>query len=111
MSNETVIFVTTSSSAEAEQIARALVAEKLAACANIISSVHSIFRWQGQICEEKEALMVIKSTVANLHDIIARVKQLHSYDVPEVIALPIVAGSEDYLQWLHRETRKVNNTG
>ena len=100
-----VIFVTTSSSAEAEKIGRALVAEKLVACANILSPVRSIYRWQGKICDEPEALMVLKTRSGQVKKIIQRVRALHSYTVPEIIALPIIAGSKDYLSWIREVTR------
>lgn len=104
MSDEIVVFVTAGSGAEADRIGETLVKEKLIACANITTSVKSIFHWQGELCTEDERLMILKSTRRNLNRIVERVKELHSYDVPEIIALPIVAGSSDYLQWLNDET-------
>ena len=101
-----VIFVTTSSSAEAAKIGRALVEEKLVACANIVPQVRSIYRWQGKICDEPEALMVLKTRSGRIQKIIKRVRSLHSYTVPEIIALPIVAGSKEYLRWIHEVTRR-----
>jgi len=103
MANEVVIFITTGSKEEAQTIARILVDEKLIACANITAAVQSIFRWQGKVCDEKEALMIVKSVKANVSSIVTRVKEIHSYDVPEIIALPIIDGSEDYLRWLRNE--------
>ncbi len=100
-----VIFVTTSSSAEAEKIGRALVEEKLVACVNIIPQVRSIYRWQGKICDEPEALMVLKTRSGQIQKIIKRVRSLHSYTVPEIIVLPILAGSKDYLRWIYEVTR------
>ena len=100
-----VIFVTTSSSAEAVTIGRALVKEKLAACANFVSRVRSIYRWQGKICDEPEVLMVLKTRSGNIQKIIRRVQSLHSYSVPEIIALPILAGSKEYLRWIREVTR------
>jgi len=104
MAEEIVIFVTTSSAEEATNIARTLVDEKLIACANIVPKVRSIFRWQGKICDEAESLMIIKTVAANLEAITSRVKALHSYQVPEIIALPIVGGSAEYLKWVREET-------
>ncbi|HXC62488.1 MAG TPA: divalent-cation tolerance protein CutA [Nitrospiria bacterium] len=100
-----VIFVTTSSSAEAGKIGRVLVEEKLAACANIVPLVRSIYRWQGKICDESEALMVLKTRSGQIQKIIKRVRSLHSYTVPEIIVLPISAGSKDYLRWIFEVTR------
>ena len=98
-----VIFVTTSSKDEARAIAEALVSLKLVACANILDSVQSVFRWEGKLCEENETLMVLKSVESRLEQVVQKVRQLHSYDVPEIIALPIVGGSEDYLNWVESE--------
>ena len=100
-----VIFVTTSSPAEARKIGRALVEEKLVACANIVPQVRSIYRWQGKIRDESEALMVLKTRSGQVQKIIKKVRSLHSYTVPEIIALPIVAGSKDYLRWIYEVTR------
>jgi len=101
-----VIFVTTSSSVEAEKIGRTLVKEKLVACANILHPIRSIYRWQGKICDEPEALMVLKTRSGRIQKIIQRIRSLHSYTVPEIIALPIVAGSKEYLRWIHEVTHR-----
>jgi len=101
---EIVVFVTAGTNEEAETIARHLVEEKLAACVNIIPGVLSVFRWQGKISQEKETLLIIKSVSARLEAITEKVKLLHSYEVPEVIAVPVVGGSKDYLDWLKGET-------
>ena len=98
-----LILVTASQKSEAEQIGQALVEEKLAACCNIVENISSIFHWKGKICREQECLLLIKSTRGNIDDIITRVKKLHSYEVPEIIALPIIAGSDDYLEWVKNE--------
>jgi periplasmic divalent cation tolerance protein len=86
--------------AEAAALARQLVQEGLAACGNITPSVRSIYRWQGEICDDEEALIFFKTPRAQFEALRARVVELHSYDVPEVIALPIVAGHRPYLDWL-----------
>lgn len=104
MAEEVVILVTTSSEEEAKKIATALVDARLAACANIVKWVQSVFRWQGKVEDEPETLMIIKSVAGKLDALIAKVKELHSYDVPEVIALPIVGGSAEYLTWVREET-------
>ena len=105
MANEVVVLVTTATEQEARKIANQLVSSKLIACANIVSKVNSVFHWQGELCNEGEALIIMKSVKANVDAIIAKVKELHSYSVPEIIALPILAGSKDYLKWLQDETR------
>ena len=95
-----VIMVTASSEDEAKLIGERLLKEKLAACANFIAGMHSLFVWKEKICNEEEILILIKSRRDLLPEIINLVRELHSYEVPEVIALPIVGGSEDYLEWL-----------
>lgn len=100
-----VILVTAGSETEAETIARALVEEQLAACVNILSPVRSIYRWEGKIADDREWLLVIKTRAERFSAVEARVKALHSYQVPEVIALPIVQGSDAYMRWLLEETR------
>jgi periplasmic divalent cation tolerance protein len=105
MSNYIVIYVTTRSVNEAKKIGRALVEEKLAACSNIISPIRSIYRWQGKICDDKEALMILKTKRKLFKQVAARVEKLHSYDVPEIIAMPIIEGSSKYLSWLNKETK------
>lgn len=99
-----VVLVTAPTVDAARAIARRLVDAQLAACVNIISPVESIYRWQGQRCEESEWLLIIKSRAPLFERLTAEVKALHSYTVPEVIALPIVAGSGDYLRWLLEST-------
>ena len=105
MSNYIVIYITTRSVNEAKKIGRALVEEKLAACSNIIYPIRSIYRWQGKICDDKEALMILKTKKTLFKQIVARVEKLHSYDIPEIIAMPIIEGSSKYLSWLNKETK------
>ncbi len=100
-----VAFVTAASTDEATRIAQALVEKRLAACVNIVAPVVSVYRWEGRVQQDAEVLLVIKTTDARLPDLIQRVKALHSYQVPEVIALPIADGSPDYLRWLLDETQ------
>ena len=90
---------------QAPQLARNLVAAGLAACVNIIAGVRSIYAWEGEICDDEEALLVIKTRAERLPELRSRVVELHPYDVPEVIALPIVDGHSDYLDWIDRNTR------
>ncbi len=105
MSNYIVVYITASSVQEAKKIGRKLVEEKLAACANIISPINSIYRWQGKICDDKEALIILKTKKILFKKIENKVKALHSYEVPEVIAIPIIEGSDKYLSWLKNETK------
>ncbi|MFQ5649154.1 MAG: divalent-cation tolerance protein CutA [bacterium] len=105
MAEEIIIFVTAGSHEEAQNIANELVERRLAACVNIVDAVNSVFNWQGKVCQEDETLMMIKSVRSHLTDLITRIKALHSYEVPEIIAIPIIAGSQDYLDWIQQETR------
>ena len=102
--NAIVVLVTAGSAENAEQIAHALVEEHLAACVNLIPGVRSIYRWQGTVADESEWLLVVKSERSRFDAIAARVRALHSYEVPEVIALEIAEGSAPYLEWLLRES-------
>jgi periplasmic divalent cation tolerance protein len=99
------ILITTSNMDEAEKIGRTLVEEGLAACANIVEGVRSIYRWKGEVCDGRECLMVVKTTAANFDAVERRVRELHSYEVPEVIAIPIVKGSRPYLDWVEENSR------
>ena len=105
MSNYIVIFITTSSINEAKKIGRSLVEEKLAACSNIISPIRSIYSWRGEICDDKETLIILKTKKNLFKQIENRVKELHSYEVPEIIAIPIIEGSDKYLSWVRDETK------
>ena len=99
------ILVTASSMDEAAKIGRTLVEEGFAACANIVEGVRSIYRWKGEVCDDQECLMVVKTTAPNFDAVEKRVRELHSYEVPEVIAIPIVKGSKPYLDWLEENSR------
>lgn len=99
-STHNVVLITTSSTSEAQAIGRALVEGRLAACVNIIPGVRSLFWWQGKVEEQEEALLLVKSRSELLPSVIEAVKRLHSYSVPEVVALSIPAGSPDYLAWI-----------
>ena len=98
--NEIVVFITTSNEEEAAKIARSLVEAKLAACVNIIKNIRSIYSWQGKIEDDSEVLMIAKTHRKLFGSLSAKVRELHSYAVPEIIALPIIEGSEAYLKWL-----------
>ena len=100
-----VVFITASNVKEAEKISHELVNKKLAACSNIISPIQSIFRWKNEVCNESETLLILKSTAKNFDAIVEETKKNHSYDTPEIIALPIMKGSREYLQWISDETK------
>ncbi len=101
-----VILVTTSNKKEARRIAVELLKKRLAACVNIIDKIESFFWWQGKVELSNEALMVIKSKKEKLAAITKLIKSMHSYEVPEIIALPIISGEEKYLRWIGESLRQ-----
>ncbi len=105
MTDAIVVLVTAPGVDEAARIARALVEERLAACGNVVPGVRSIYRWQGKIEDQPEALLLLKTTRARFEALRERVLDLHPYDAPEVVALPVEAGSAPYLAWIDGETR------
>jgi periplasmic divalent cation tolerance protein len=105
MADEVIVLITASSKEEAVAIGKALVDEHLAACANIVPEIFSFFFWQGKMQDARETLLIVKSRLPIMDRIVERVKSLHSYSVPEVIALPIVAGSREYLDWVTESVR------
>jgi len=104
MSEAIVVLVTCGSEEEALKIAHSLVEERLAACVNLISPIRSIYRWEGKIWDEKEWMLIIKTQRQRFEELEGKVKSLHSYSVPEIIALPIVEGASSYLNWLREMT-------
>jgi periplasmic divalent cation tolerance protein len=100
-----VVLVTAPSAEKAAELARAAVEERLAACGNVVPAVRSIYRWEGKVQDDAEALLVLKSTRARFEALRERIVALHPYAVPEVIAIPMVAGSAPYLDWIAAETR------
>ena len=101
---EIVVYITASSEEEAAKIAHSLVEAKLAACVNIVKNIRSIYTWQGKVEDEAEVLMIAKTQKKHFSALSSKVKELHSYSVPEIIALPIIDGAEDYLKWLKDAT-------
>ena len=99
-----VVLVTAPTPERAAEIARALVEERLAACGNVVPGLRSIYRWEGKVQDDPEALLVLKTTRARFEALRDRVLALHPYEVPEVLALPVEAGSAAYLAWIGRET-------
>ncbi len=98
-----VVLVTSVNMEEAQKIAGLLLSERKIACVNIIKEVDSMFWWKNKIESNKETLMIIKTNSSLLDDIVTIVKKVHSYELPEVIALPIIGGSSDYLKWIKQE--------
>lgn len=105
-SDVVVVLVTAGSADEAASIGRTLVEERLAACANVIGPIRSIYRWQDAIEDATEHLLLLKARAADVPSLEARVQALHSYDVPEVLALPVAAGGANYLTWLAEATNR-----
>ena len=95
-----VVLITAKNASEAKKISTALVDQKLAACCNILPAIRSIYRWEGKVCDDREVLMIVKTSRDAFSALEKKVKTLHSYAVPEIIALPIIEGSKPYLKWL-----------
>jgi len=98
-----VLFITTGADEEAQLISRVLLEQKKAACINIIPKVSSLFWWQGKIDSARESLLVVKTRASLVEEVVELVKKIHSNDIPEIIALPIVGGNRDYLDWVGKE--------
>jgi periplasmic divalent cation tolerance protein len=98
--NEIVVLITASSEEEAHKIAELLVNRRKAACVNVVPRVDSLFWWKDKLDSARESLLLVKTKASLFPEIVELVKRTHSYEVPEIIALPIIAGSEDYLKWL-----------
>jgi periplasmic divalent cation tolerance protein len=100
-----VVLITAGSEEEGHKIAKLLVKERKAACVNIVPGVHSLFRWKGKLDSARESLLLVKTKALLFPEIVELVKRTHSYEVPEIIALPIIGGSEEYLEWLDSACR------
>ncbi|WP_201352989.1 divalent-cation tolerance protein CutA [Hydrogenimonas urashimensis] len=101
-----LVVVTASDTAEAERIARKIVKKRLAACVNIVPKVRSIYRWKGEVQEDRETLMLIKTDRRVLAKLKKLIRKMHSYDLPEILAFKIDGGDRDYLAWLDDALRK-----
>ncbi|MBI5038518.1 MAG: divalent-cation tolerance protein CutA [Nitrospirae bacterium] len=99
-----IVLITASSAEEGEKIATSLIDHHLVACVNMVPSVKSFFFWEGKSAQESEVLLIAKSRRPLLDKIVEHVKKTHSYKVPEIIALPIIGGSEEYLKWVREST-------
>ena len=106
MTDKIVVMVTCKSQAEAKKIARAAVEARLAACANVLgAAVQSVYWWKGKVETAKEVLVLVKSTRKQFLALEREIRQLHSYDTPEIIAVPVVEGSKAYLQWIEESAQ------
>jgi periplasmic divalent cation tolerance protein len=99
------VYVTAKDSGEAKAIARTVVEERLAACANILGSIQSVYWWDGKLCEDEEVSLVLKTSKVRKNELIARLRELHSYETPCIVCLPIADGSPDFLNWISSETQ------
>ena len=105
-SSKVVVLITTGTEEEAHHIAELLLNQRKAACVNIVPRVNSLFRWQDKLDSAQESLLIVKSRASLLPELIEMVKRAHSYEVPEIIALPIISGNEDYLKWIDSEVEE-----
>ncbi len=110
MSSETagddlrVVLVTAPDAEVAERLARGLVEERLAACVNLIPGIRSFYRWEGAVRDDAEVLLVVKTRTDRLEALASRVQELHPYELPEILGLPIIGGSQAYLDWIRTES-------
>ncbi|NNJ69795.1 MAG: divalent-cation tolerance protein CutA [Kiritimatiellales bacterium] len=101
-----LVYVTAANRAEAERIAVTVVEERLAACANLLGDIESIYWWEGKVCREQEVAFVLKTTDGCREQLVERIRQLHSYDTPAIVCLPISSGNPDFLRWVAAETKE-----
>lgn len=101
-----VIFITTGKDEEAHEAAKTLLKNRDSACVNIVPGISSLFWWQDKLDSAKESLLIIKTKASLLDKVVTLVKEIHSYDTPEIIALPIIGGNLDYLEWIGEEVRQ-----
>ncbi len=100
-----VLFTTASNSEEAHKIAKVLLSQRKAACVNIVPGVSSLFWWQDKLDSAQESLLIVKTKASLLNQIVTLVREIHGYEVPEIIALPIIGGNQDYLEWIDKEVK------
>ena len=105
MSNVHILFSTVKSAQTAEKIASTVVEEGLAACVNVLPGVSSYFQWKGEIQHEQEFMLILKTSTDRLRELIERVKNLHPYEVPEIVSLTVEEGYQPFLDWVECETR------
>jgi periplasmic divalent cation tolerance protein len=106
MSEISIVTITAGTEEEAARIGLTLVEERLAACANLVPRIRSIYRWKGKICDEQEFLIIVKTRTSLYQDLEKRVRELHSYEVPEIISFPVAHGLPQYLEWVTTETSR-----
>jgi len=100
-----VLLITTATVEEAQRISKVLLEQRKIACVNIVPRVSSLFWWHDKLDSAEESLLIVKTKASLLNEIVPLVKEIHSYDIPELIALPIIGGNQDYLEWIRKEVR------
>lgn len=100
-----LLYITVPDMPKAREIARTLLEERLIACANIVPRIESVYRWEGKVCESSEALLLAKTTQDKIPQVVERVKSLHDYELPAIVALPISGGLSAFLDWVAAEVR------
>lgn len=105
LSPEIVVILSTVPQEKSEAMARALLDKRLVACINTLP-VRSFYHWKGEFCDDQEQLLILKTTQKKVEKVIAAIKEMHPYEVPEIIALPVIAGHAPYLAWVHEETKR-----
>lgn len=98
-----IVYITASNIEEAKDLVEVIVKERLAACANVVERVESVYWWKGKLERDNESLIILKTREDKLDELIKRVRQLHSYENPEIVAVPILKGSAEYLNWIDDE--------
>ena len=101
-----VIFITTGTDEEAQVVSKALLNNRLAACVNTVPNINSLFWWHDKLDSAQESLLIVKSKASLLNEIVRLVKEVHSYETPEIVALPIIGGNPDYLNWIDKEIKQ-----
>jgi len=104
MGDKILVMITAGSEEEGARIAEALLEERLIACANLVGGIRSLYRWKGQVCDDREILLLCKTQRQLFPRLSGKVKSIHSYEVPEIIALPLIEGWQPYLDWVEQET-------
>jgi periplasmic divalent cation tolerance protein len=99
------VYVTAKDTDEAKAIARTVVEERLAACANVLGPIQSIYWWDGKLCEDEEVALVLKTSEVRKNELIARIREIHSYDTPCIVCLPIADGNPEFMNWIATETQ------
>ena len=100
-----VLFITTATTNEAQRISKVLLEQRKVACVNIVPKVSSLFWWENKLDSAHESLLIVKTKASLLNEVVRLVREIHSYDIPEIIALPIVGGNKDYLEWIGKEVK------